>query len=81
MEGEKPWYRSVTLMGALISILSPTLGALFHITLGAEEINKIAVYVVGIADAIGGLIVIYGRIMATRQIATPSVVKAIRRLG
>ncbi len=81
MEGEKPWYRSVTLMGALVTILSPLIGALFHVTLGVEETNKIAVYLVGIADAIGGLIAIYGRVMSTKRITTPKIVKQIRRLG
>jgi hypothetical protein len=62
MQDTKVWWQSLTVWGGIVSIIAPALGLFFHVTLGVEETNQIAVSLVGIATGIGGLMSIYGRI-------------------
>lgn len=64
IEASKPWFKSVTVIGGLLSVIAPLLGAISHYEFSVEETNQIAVYLVGIFSGIGGLLAIYGRVRA-----------------
>lgn len=64
VEASKPWWQSVTVLGGLLSIIAPLLGAISHYEFSVEETNQIAVYLVGIFGGVGGLLAIWGRVRA-----------------
>jgi hypothetical protein len=70
METTKPWYLSKTVVAALIVAICGIL-TLFGVgegTAAAEEAEPIANNVIGLITAISGLIALWGRITAKKEI-------------
>lgn len=68
MEDMKTWYQSKTVWGALIAVAA----ALLHaggFELAADSQAELADIAVTLAGAAGGLLAIYGRVVATHAIA------------
>jgi len=64
---QKKWYESKTVWGGLIAVGAAAAGA-FGIVIDADTQDQIAECIVVIATAAGGLLAIYGRIKADREI-------------
>lgn len=58
---------SKTVWGGIIALIAGVLG-IFGYTLGAEDQATLVETITAIASAVGGLIAIIGRIVATKQI-------------
>jgi hypothetical protein len=69
MGAVKAWYRSRTVWGALIAIAATLLHG-FGIDLGSDVQNQLADVAMTLAGAAGGLIAIYGRVLAQTAIRT-----------
>ncbi|TWF56994.1 hypothetical protein [Neorhizobium alkalisoli] len=71
MDGIKEWYQSKTIWGALIAVAASVLHLVgFDLAPDAQgELADIAVTLVG---AFGGLLSIYGRLVATASVARPT---------
>lgn len=67
MEESKTWYMSLTLWGAIVTVLA-ALAGLFGIDIDADTQKQIIEYIILGASAIGGLIAAYGRIRAKKTI-------------
>jgi len=67
MEETKVWYMSLTLWGAIVTVLA-AIGGLFGIDIDADTQKQIIEYIVLGASAIGGLMAAYGRIRASKTI-------------
>ena len=67
MEESKVWYMSLTLWGAIVTVLA-TIGGLFGIDIDADTQKQIIEYIVLGASALGGLMAAYGRIRAKKII-------------
>ena len=67
MEDVKQWYLSKTVWGALVAILASLLPAM-GMGLDAGAQGQLADDLVSLAGAIGGLIAIYGRLMAEKRL-------------
>jgi uncharacterized membrane protein len=67
MNGNKAWYLSKTVWGALIAVAASVLHAA-GIELGSEAQNELADVAVTIAGAAGGLLAVYGRMVAENGI-------------
>lgn len=65
MEETKVWYMSLTLWGAIVTVLA-AIGGLFGIDIDADTQKQIIEYIVLGASALGGLIAAYGRIRAKK---------------
>ncbi|QLF69878.1 hypothetical protein FE840_010205 [Peteryoungia desertarenae] len=63
----KPWYQSKTVWGALIAIAAP-LADMAGLTVDEAMKGELADHLVSIAGAFGGMIALYGRVVATRPI-------------
>lgn len=63
----KEWYKSKTVWGGLIAVGAAAAGA-FGIAIDEGTQDQIAELAVVAATAIGGLLAIYGRIRADREI-------------
>ncbi|MDX3973021.1 hypothetical protein [Shinella sp.] len=66
-EDVKAWYQSRTVWGALIAILA-SLAHVAGVEVTAGDEGELADLVVSAAGTIGGLIALYGRISARRQV-------------
>ena len=67
MDEAKPLIQSKTFWGAVVALGGATL-TLAHYTLTPADAAQAVDLLSGIAGAIGGLIAIYGRVVATRKI-------------
>lgn len=67
MTGVKPWYQSKTIIGAVITVLALVLTA-FGYGIGAEDQAALADYAVSLGGIVGGLLAIYGRVKASKDI-------------
>ena len=65
MEETKVWWQSLTLWGAIVTVLA-ALAGLFGIDIDADTQKQIIEYIILGASAIGGLIAAYGRIRAKK---------------
>ena len=65
MEDTKVWYMSLTLWGAIVTVLA-AIGGLFGIDIDADTQKQIIEYIVLGASALGGLMAAYGRIRAKK---------------
>jgi hypothetical protein len=69
MEDSKAWYLSKTVWGALVAILA----SILHISgfeLGMLEQGQLIDGLVGIAGSVGGLVALYGRIVASHALVS-----------
>jgi uncharacterized membrane protein len=67
MQDVKPWYMSKTIIGAVITVLALVAGV-FGYGIGAEDQAALADYAVTIGGVVGGLLAIYGRVKASKDI-------------
>lgn len=67
MQDVKPWYLSKTIIGAVITVLALVAGV-FGYGIGAEDQAALADYAVTIGGVVGGLLAIYGRVKASKEI-------------
>ncbi len=67
MNETKAWYQSKTIIASLVTILAALVG-LFGYTVDLDTQNQIVEVVVTVVAGISGVITIYGRIRATKQI-------------
>jgi hypothetical protein len=67
MDGTKAWYQSKTIWGALIAVAAPLAHAA-GLELNAETQGELTDIAVTFAGAIGGLLALYGRIVASAPI-------------
>jgi uncharacterized membrane protein len=67
MDGTKAWYQSKTIWGALIAIAAP-LAQVIGLQLSADMQGELADIAVTFAGAIGGLLALYGRVVASTPI-------------
>ncbi|AYD00242.1 hypothetical protein [Neorhizobium sp. NCHU2750] len=63
----KNWYQSKTVWGALIAVAASAL-QLAGLDIGADEQGEMVNIAVTLAGAVGGLLALYGRIVATGRI-------------
>jgi hypothetical protein len=69
MTDSKAWYLSKTVWGALVAILA----SILHVSgfeLGVLEQGQLIDALVGIAGSIGGLVALYGRVVANHAIVS-----------
>lgn len=71
MNDTKPWYASTGVWGGIIAVLTPLIGAFFHMTVSSADSAALADALAGIGTAIGGILAVYGRVTATTQIGAP----------
>lgn len=67
MDVVKSWYQSKTIWGALIAVAASAL-QLAGLEIGAADQAKLADIAVTLAGAVGGLLALYGRLVATGSI-------------
>jgi hypothetical protein len=67
MDGAKPLIQSKTFWGAVVAVGGAAL-TLGHYTLTPADAARAVDLLSGIAGAVGGLIAIYGRVVATQKI-------------
>lgn len=69
MDDTKPWYASSGVWGGLIAVVTTGLGFLHYSVSPADQVNIVQ----GLATAggaIGGLIAVIGRVMASKKIGS-----------
>ncbi|MFD1746534.1 hypothetical protein ACFSE1_13765 [Rhizobium helianthi] len=69
MDDAKAWYQSKTVWGGLIAIFAALMQARGHAIPFQEQVG-LADALTSTASALGGLLAIYGRLTATRAIAS-----------
>jgi hypothetical protein len=67
MNDMKQWYQSKTVWGALIAILAGLLQA-GGVDLDADGQTQLVDSLVAISGAVGGLLALYGRLMADKKV-------------
>jgi hypothetical protein len=67
MDAIKNWYQSKTVWGALIAVAASILH-LLGINLGPQDQLELADIAMALTGAIGGLLALYGRLVATAAI-------------
>ena len=76
----KSWYKSKTIWGAILMVLSLVMTQVTGVQISPEEQDTTGNFIVGIAEGIGSLVglilVIVGRIKATKKIGGSSTTKA-----
>ena len=71
MHDTKPWYTSVTIWGALVSLLASVL-SLFKIHLDAQLQSDLRDWLLAAATLAGGGAALWGRLRASRRILSPA---------
>lgn len=69
MADNKAWYLSKTIWGALVAVLA----SILHISgfeLGVLEQGQLIDALVGIAGSVGGVVALYGRIVASHALVS-----------
>jgi hypothetical protein len=69
MDQSKPWWASKGLWAGVVAVLTPIIAAAFHVTVSAEDTATAVNLVSGIVESVAGLVAIYGRVSATKQIS------------
>ena len=70
MHDTKPWYASLTIWGALVSVLASVL-ALFRVHLDAQFQADLRDWLLAASTLAGGAASLYGRLRASRRILSP----------
>lgn len=68
MDDVKGFLQSKTIWGGVLAVAAPIAAHVFHITITDLDTQQIAETISGIVAAVGGVIAIFGRIIATKQI-------------
>ena len=68
MNETKAWYQSSAVWGGIIAVLAPIVGTFFHMTVSSQDAASLADALAGIGTAIGGILAVWGRVKATKQI-------------
>ena len=63
----KPWYASVGVWGALVTLVSSTL-ALLKFEVDPQLLEDVREWVLALATLAGGAVALWGRVRATRRI-------------
>lgn len=63
----KPWYQSKTVWGALIAMAAP-LVEMIGLSVDEGMKGELADHMVSLVSAFGGMLALYGRMVATRPI-------------
>ncbi len=71
MEGMKSIFASKTFWGAIIAVGAGVAGV-FHYAISAEDQAQLVDIVAGVGAGVGGLIAIWGRVTASKQIGSSS---------
>ena len=74
MHDTKPWYTSVTVWGAIVSLIASALG-LFKIHLDAQLQSDLRDWLLAAATLAGGATALWGRLRASRRILSPQTVE------
>jgi hypothetical protein len=69
MDGIKGFFESKAVWGGIVAVLSGAL-AWGHYTLSADDAKQAVELITGIVTDIGGLIAIYGRVVASKKIGS-----------
>lgn len=67
MYGNKSIWASTTVWGGIVALLAG-IAAIFGVTISEADQSILAEALLGISSAIGGIIAIWGRVRATKQI-------------
>lgn len=67
MYGNKSIWASTTVWGGIVALLAGIV-AIFGVTISEADQSILAEALLGISSAIGGIIAIWGRVRATKQI-------------
>ena len=67
MSPTKPWYTSLTVWAAVVSVVASCL-SLFHVHLDAQLRADLADWLLSLATLVGGAAALYGRLRATRRL-------------
>lgn len=67
MDGIKGALQSKTVWGALLAVAG-ALAGMFHLNFGAAEQAQALDSIYAIVSAVGGLLAVYGRVVATKKI-------------
>lgn len=68
MNESKPWYASSGIWGGILAAAAPAIGLVFHMTVSSADTAQLADALAAIGAGIGGLVAVYGRVKATKQI-------------
>ncbi len=68
MDDTKPWYQSKSLWGAVVAAIAGALGLIAGIDVSAEDMERTVSLVTAAAAAIGGIVAIVGRVMASKKL-------------
>lgn len=68
MNDVKGMLQSKTVWGGILAVLAPAAAYIFHVNVTSADTTQIVDLVTGIASAVGGIVAIFGRIVATKQI-------------
>ena len=71
MHDTKPWYTSVTIWGAVVSLLASLL-SLFRINLDTQLQSDLRDWLLAASTLAGGAAALYGRLRASRRILSPA---------
>jgi hypothetical protein len=71
MDGIKSIFASKTFWGAIIAVGAGVAG-IFHYTVAAEDQAQLVDIIAGVGAGVGGLIAIWGRVTASKQIGSSS---------
>jgi len=71
MNDTKPWYLSVTIWGAAVTVLTSVL-ALFKVDLDPQAQSDLRDWLLAAATLAGGAAALWGRLRATRRILSPA---------
>ena len=74
MHDTKPWYTSVTVWGAIVSLIASALG-LFKIQLDPQFQSDLRDWLLAAATLAGGATALWGRLRASRRILSPQTVE------
>ena len=78
MHDTKPWYASLTVWGAIVSVAASAL-ALFNIHLDAQAQSDLRDLLLAASTLAGGAVALWGRLRASRRIVTPGTVQTAAR--
>ena len=74
MHDTKPWYTSLTVWGAIVSVLASVL-ALFDLRLDERTQADLRDWLLAASTLAGGAVALWGRLRASRRILTPGTVQ------
>ena len=77
MDQSKPWFQSIGVWGGLVSMFAGVIG-LFGYHMSPDDVANVskalaqgAQLLSSIVAVVGGIIAVYGRVVATKKIAAP----------